>query len=63
MAPKEKFNFNEAFISEYEKEENLWNIRSTKYKDRNAKKTSLDLLGENLNYHNNIFQHLQLHSI
>ena len=42
MASKENFNFNEAFISEYEKEENLWNIRSSKRKDRNAKKTSLE---------------------
>ena len=31
MTSKEKFNFNQAFISEYEKEENLWNIRSSKY--------------------------------
>ena len=40
------FNFNEAFIAEYEKEENLWNVSSTKYKDRNAKKASIVLLGE-----------------
>ena len=43
MASKEK---SKAFISKFEKEENLWNIRSTKYKDRNAKKVSLEQLGE-----------------
>ena len=42
MASKEKFNSNEAFISEHEKEENSWNIRSSKYKDRNTKKVSLE---------------------
>ena len=31
MASKEKFN--EAFFSECEKEENLWNMRSSEYKD------------------------------
>ena len=28
------------------KKESLWDIRSTKYKDRNAKKASLERLGE-----------------
>ena len=34
------FIFNEAFIAEYEKEENLSSVSSTKYKDRNAKKVT-----------------------
>ena len=33
MASNEKFNFNEEFFSEYETEENLWNMRSSEYKD------------------------------
>ena len=33
MASNEKFNFNEEFFSEYEKEENLWNMRSSECKD------------------------------
>ena len=30
MTSKEKFTFNGTFISEYEKEENLWNIPISK---------------------------------
>ena len=46
MASKEKFNINKAFISEYEKEQNLWNIQTIKYKNRNTKKASSERLGE-----------------
>lgn len=41
-------NVNEAFISEFEKEKNFWNIRSSKYKDRNSKKANLEQLEEKI---------------